>query len=239
MIVLCLPVLLALHSKSEQNGDSRPHRKYVHDIDDFRLHTLQHRHDVFLIGIAGFEKFRHLFPNVHEETLLSFLNAHDLEKTATLDDLKKIGYTGERTFLERLYDYYNVDNEKMSAEEKAEFNKLRDELNRFAGRYQFKFFFEHKLISPNGELSEEAKEIILIERIADLVDRDENVISLEEFNRAKMKDAKDYFEDPQIKSVVAYLEENYLRIVPPNPLVLSYRERFEQKLLMCGQLFAK
>jgi len=216
-------------------------RKYVRSQDEFNIHTKIHKHNVLLLGMSLYEKYKKtFFKNVSEEILMEKLLLHDYEKTASVEELRRFRYTNESPFYSRLYDFYQKDNLTMTENERVEFDKLRDELGLFEGKYQYLFLKKYNLLEADGiTLTDEAERIVFIDRAADLVDRYMSEVALEEFNRDEMKSAHSYYSDRLFQEMILHLEENYHKIVPKNALVLLYQEREQhEKSKACKKYFS-
>lgn len=222
---LGLLVLLSLSTLAmtyQQVASPPATRAYVMNYKDFRLHTEIHIQNVRRLGMALYDRFQDTdFKNVPRQMLAEKLRMHDHEKLAAEKELVALGYEHNRPLGERLYDYYGEDKNKLSPAEREQFQGLIDELNYFAGKYELSFYQKYGLISDQSEPDVIAQKIALIEKVADLVERESNPISSEEFHREKMMPAEDFLSNPREKQMARYLQQHYeqtivvSRLVPP------------------------
>jgi hypothetical protein len=203
--------------------------RYVHNIEDFRTHTSTHIHNVYTLGMHLYYKYQNtIFRDLPEQVVKEKLLSHDFEKVATLSQLRTIGYDHDKTFLERLYENYGqTKNDNML--------DLINELNHYAEYYERSIYSRHSLLNPDGSLSLIAQKISTIEKIADLVEREKNPISSEEFGRQKMMPARRLLRTSLEKQLALELAQAYSNIVPLNPLI--HRTSLSQNAPLCHQLF--
>lgn len=187
--------------------------RYVKDLKDFKTHTSNHIQNVYSLGMYLYYQHRTtLFKDIPEHIIREKLLVHDYEKIADIENLKPHGYQDNRTFLERLFDYYG--NRKNSG-----MKNLINELNSYAGFYDQSIFKKYGLLNRDGSPNEIAEKLIMIEKIADLVEREKNPISKEEFGKPKMVPAANYLNGRLEKTLARELAKVYSTVVPVNPLV--------------------
>ena len=218
---LGLLVLLSLSSLAmTQNHQAVPAaRAYVMSYRDFRLHTEIHIQNVRSLGLALYDRYHDTeFKEVSRQMLAEKLRWHDHEKLASERELMALGYEHSSPLGERLYQYYGEDKLKLSVAERVQFQDLIEELNFFAGKYELSFYQKYGLLSDQSEPDIVAQKMALIEKVADLVERESNPISVEEFHREKMKPAEDFLSDPFEKKMARYLQQRYQDTVRLNPL---------------------
>lgn len=218
---LGLLVLLSLSSLAmTQNHQAVPAtRAYVMSYRDFRLHTEIHIQNVRRLGLALYDRYRDTeFKEVSRQMLAEKLRLHDHEKLASERELMALGYEHNSPLGERLYQYYGEDKLKLSVAEREQFQDLIEELNFFAGKYELSFYQKYRLLSDQSEPGIVAQKMALIEKVADLVERESNPISVEEFHREKMQPAEDFLSDPFEKKMARYLRQHYQDTVRVNPL---------------------
>jgi hypothetical protein len=218
---LGLLVLLSLSSLAmTQKRQTVPAtRAYVMSYKDFRLHTEIHIQNVRRLGMALYDRYQDTeFKGVSRQMLAEKLRLHDHEKLASEKELVALGYEHNSPLGERLYQYYGEDKLKLSVAEREQFQDLIEELNFFAGKYDLAFYEKYGLLSDPSEPDIVAQKIALIEKVADLVERESNPISIEEFHREKMQPAEDFFSDPGEKKMARYLQQRYDDTIRLNPL---------------------
>lgn len=222
LIVICFSLtLIALKGKEDI--------RYVQNINDFKTHTHTHIQNVYGLGMYIYYKHQEtLFKDVPEHIVKEKLLNHDYEKLATIHTLNKAGYKHHRSFVERLYDYYG----KQKTEN---MNDLIRELNKYAKHYDHAIFRKHNLINSDGSLTSVGRKISMIEKIADVVEREKNPISREEFGLHKMRPAKDFLETPFEKALALELSKAYPEVIQPHPLL--YRLSKPRSEPICRELF--
>lgn len=201
--------------------------KYVMTYKDFRLHTEVHIANVRRLGMALYEKYKDSeFKNVPRELLFMKLGLHDYEKLASVKELRKWGYHSERSLGERLYDYYGQDKESqnLSPAQKEYFQDLIDEVNEYAVKIDLEFYQKYGLNPEIPEFNDIIEKMNLIARVSDLVERENNPVSPEEFHREKMLPAEDFLASNDEKEMARFLSNGYVGAVQSNPLEARLRE---------------
>lgn len=210
-VYTCLIVIsffvLALHTKTEI--------RYVNNLKDFKTHTSNHIQNVYRLGMYLYYQNKDtLFQDIPEAVIKEKLLKHDYEKFASLEDLQRFGYDKKNIFVERLYGFYGkkqTEDSKLSA--------LVVELNDYAARYDNLFFRKYGYLDKNGKPKIIAMKISLIEKIADIVEREKNPITSEELGIPRTKKSNIFFTNALEKKLADNLANNYIQIVPPNPLI--------------------
>jgi hypothetical protein len=159
-------------------------RKYVNSIQDFFDHMASHIERVESLGLTLKELRPRLFYDVDPYLLKILLSIHDFEK------LRVDPVTGRREVLEELFKTYGVDFDTLPPDEKAQQIALRNRLNK-GDKGHARQFFElfndgNRFIDKKGNYTRRALKYLLIESVADKVDRGMSPVSAEEFNREKM-----------------------------------------------------
>lgn len=162
--------------------------QYVASASDFQLHIQLHRRRVVLLGsyLAKQE-----FPEISAELAENFLLLHDTSKT-----LKQT--------ITSLYAFYGKNN--LDADQLADLKKTITFLNSIDTAYADSFFDTYQLSSLERE------QLLLIEKIADLVDRSMDPVAEEEFGR-KMKLASEFIQDANQNTLAKLLESKYKDLI--------------------------
>jgi hypothetical protein len=204
---------------------------YVHSLNEFKTHTANHIQNVGRLGMHLFYQHRSsLFNDVPEYMLREKLLHHDFEKLASSQKLSEYGYSNSKSFAERLYEFYGK-----NKNDSARIKELVHELNSYAEQYDEEFFKKYDLVTEDGKLTQVAEKIILIEKIADLVEREKNPVSPEEFGVERMIRASSIFNHPFEKTLAHELANFYLEVVKPNPLI--YMVKSNNGAPVCSSLF--
>lgn len=170
---------------------------YVTDFDTFLTHTESHIERVKRLGIELYRRYPVAFSHVDEKTLTQYLSLHDRSKT--------LGAFSKNSIASRLYRYYGKDLKVMSAADQQEFQKLIDALNESDAQVSKEFFGRHRLLNAEGEFTSGALEMMKIEKIADMVDRAQSPVSIEEFGK-QMTPASEWLSNPLESRMASSIE---------------------------------
>lgn len=187
----------------------KPARHYVHNFYEFRVHTQLHIRRVEKIGLYIYKNHPEQFKNVDRDLAQKFLQKHDQGKVNY--NLWKA--QGEDPIIKQIYKYYNVPKQQITPQQFTEMKHSIQKLNDMDAKIAKAFFKEHKLIKPNGELSDSAQELLRLEHLADLVDRGKNIVSPEEFAKKAMIPASKMFKNTFDTTVAAEAEAQYAKII--------------------------
>jgi hypothetical protein len=222
--LICLNFTLSCHAAAREN-------EYVHNFGDFKTHTSVHIQNVQRLALFLYYQYRSThFSDVPEQVLREKLLSHDFEKLASRENLQKYGYENQKPISERLYLYYGKNKNASS-----KIVQLIKEINNYEGMSNENLYRKYGLLNDDGTLNEIAQKISLIEKIADLVDREKNPVSPEEFGVEKMLPATEFLDHPMEKALALELAKNYYQVVRQNPLL--YIVRHEKEAPQCSALF--
>ncbi len=172
---------------------------------EFKNATEDHQQRVLLLGQALYKQFSSEFTNLTSELVTQFLSLHDHSKTSILPD--------GTNQIESLYQFYGINKSDLDENEKFKILSTINYINYLDSQKALEFFNSAHLISETGELTETANDLLLIERISDMVDRGENISSTKEFNRklipaSKMLGSENHGNE-KWASYAHFLEKNY------------------------------
>jgi hypothetical protein len=177
-------------------------------LAEFKLATEEHQKRVLTLGQALFENFRSDFSNeksvLTQKIVTQFLSLHDHSKTSILPD--------GTNQIEALYQFYGVNKSDLAENERFQILSTINYINYLDSQKALEFFNQSGLISDTGELNQDAHNLLLIERISDMVDRGEHILSTKEFNR-KLTPASQILENQKWIHYAEYLEKNYSQII--------------------------
>ena len=173
-------------------------------LTDFKVATIEHQKRVLTLGVALFGNFNTDFTNLNLNLVTQFLALHDHSKTSILPD--------GTNQIEVLYQFYGVNKSDLAESERFQILSTINYINYLDSQKALEFFNQSGLISDTGELSDAAQNLLLIERISDMVDRGEHVLSTKEFNR-KLTPASQILENQKWIIYAEYLEKNYSQII--------------------------
>jgi hypothetical protein len=181
--------------------------KNIPSLLDFKAATEEHQNRVLILGKALYQNFSNHFVELNIDIVSNFLKLHDYSKTSILPD--------GTNQIESLYQFYGVNKSDLPEAEKFKILSTINYINYLDSQKALVFFSETKLISKDGELTDAAHNLMLIERIADMVDRGEHASSTQEFNR-KMAPASEILENEKWANYARYLEKNYAELIEIN-----------------------
>lgn len=173
-------------------------------LNEFFQLTQDHQQRVHALGLELFKQFNNHFEGLTDSLVYDFLKLHDLAKTERLQD--------GTHYIENLYQFYGKN--KSDLEENDKFNILKtiNNINYWDTMNAVQFFHNNQLILENGQFSLAADHLLLIEKISDLVDRGEHILSEKEFNK-KLQKASLYLSNKKWAEYAYFLEQNYLKII--------------------------
>jgi hypothetical protein len=175
-------------------------------LQDFRAATEQHQKRVLHLGHELFNYFRKDFMPLDSHTVEGFLRLHDQAKTDAANTSEGVSQ------LEVLYGFFGVDKTEVNENEKFKILSTINHINYLDAQTAQNYFRDHGLMNDSGEIAWAAQNLLMIERIADLVDRGEHHLAPQEFNR-KLKKASEFIEHATWADYARHLETNYLRLV--------------------------
>lgn len=170
---------------------------------EFKIATEEHQQRVLTLGQALYAEFTSEFSNLNPDLVTQFLTLHDHSKTSILPD--------GTNQIEVLYQFYGVNKSDLAETERFQILSTINYINYLDSQKALEFFNQVGLISDTGELSEAAHSLLLIERISDMVDRGEHILSTKEFNR-KLTPASQILENQKWIDYAEFLEKNYSKI---------------------------
>lgn len=165
-------------------------RKYVNSIEDYYYHTSLHIKRVELLAWQLYKQNYNRYKTVSPFLLLEFLKLHDHTKI-------------QGKFLNELYPYYG-DKSHLKSKDWRHFKKLIKELNQKDKKILTNFFKDNKIKMKDRAL------FLEIEKIADLVDRNLNEVTPEEFGK-NIENLKNYLNSKEIK-LASNIIKNYKKI---------------------------
>jgi hypothetical protein len=175
-------------------------REFVNSVEDFLDHTRSHVERVVELGMRLRQDFPEMFREVDPALLREYLTHHDAAKVRLENSAHR-----DRTFAEDLYGVYG-----MNLRADPELNALHwpkvIELNQLDKKLSMDFLKKHALADSEGKLTETGKHYVLIENVADQVDRGLSEVSPEEFRKPKMELASEWMKDPVEKGLARHLE---------------------------------
>ncbi|MBL6990888.1 MAG: hypothetical protein ISR65_13975 [Bacteriovoracaceae bacterium] len=186
---------------------------------EYRLYNFTHILRTTKVGLAVRDRFDQ-FDNVDPKILEEFLLLHDQTKInqspefSTRYELA----TGDESISSKLFQNYGIDFSAIPPAWQNETKKLVSELNAADKAVALSFFRKKGLLAPTADLesSPVVQKYLLIEQIADLVDRGESPITAEEFGRP-MLPAHTFFikvlKNQESAAVAMVLEHDYERII--------------------------
>ncbi len=232
-LYMCLIVCGFLLISAREKHDIQ----YVNTINDFKTHTNNHIQNVTRLGMYLYHQHKHTyFKDIPEHIVREKLLYHDFEKVAHLEALQQFGYTNERNFSERLYDLYGRSIGNTNFKAKA----LIQELNEYADKFESELLAKHNLIDQSPRSLSVIEKIQRIERVADLVERQMNPVSPEEFGVREMRSATLFLNSQLEMQMARELTRAYHQIVRPNPLIYVVKSSVLTKTLprgACSSLF--
>lgn len=170
---------------------------------EFKNATEEHQKRVLQLGTALYNEFLSDFSGLNVDLVSRFLSLHDHSKTSILPD--------GTNQLESLYQFYGVNKSDLAENEKFKILSTINYINYLDSQKALEFFNTHQLISETGELTDSANNLLLIERISDMVDRGEHTFSTKEFNR-KLVPASEILTNEKWAHYAHFLEKNYVSI---------------------------
>ncbi len=171
---------------------------------EFKAATEEHQLRVLALGQALFKQFSDDFKDLSEDLVTAFLNLHDHSKTSILPD--------GTNQIESLYEFYGVNKSDLADNEKFKILSTINYINYLDSQKALEFFNNNHLISVTGDLNDSANNLLLIERISDMVDRGESLSSTKEFNR-KLVPASEMLHNEKGAHYAHFLEKNYSKII--------------------------
>lgn len=182
-------------------GTYRPRFTYPKDsplrsISNYGEHVKNHREQMKVIALKIYDENKHLFPNVSREKLIKFLDVHDEAKMDP--ELRKSLYaiTGRG---------------KMNSKEKI----VVDAVNKRDLEVRHRFFNEEKMYKRSGEMTVEAKQMLDLERMGDLIHRTVDPGASIEFGYAMVKASvylkKEYKTRPDLLRIIRHIESLLLQ----------------------------
>jgi len=187
---------------SIEDLEQTPNKKMpkVEDIVDFHRHTLTHAKRVQLLGIKLRDKF---FLELDRQLLHDFLALHDNSKLH--------GAAQPNSILHRLFAFYGKNASDLQGPELLAYQQLSQEIAEKDKLTASVFILSRvSLDDPNYSLI--VKVLLLIERLADAVDRSKDPTAAEEFGRP-MRPVKEVLQLTRAQAqMVQYLETIYSQI---------------------------
>ncbi len=179
----------------------------IPSLVEFKAATEDHQRRVYILGTVLYKEFYTDFANLNSDLVSNFLKLHDYSKTTILPD--------GTNQIESLYQFYGVNKSDLAENEKFKILSTINYINYLDSQKALEFFSHSQLISANGELTDSAHNLLLIERISDMVDRGEHESSVKEFNR-KLVPASEMLENEKWAHYARFLEKKYPEIIGQN-----------------------
>ena len=173
---------------------------YVKNIEDLKQHFDCHRQRLMVLAQALVIQYPEHFKELKNTNLLQeFLHLHDAAKFSHLEDL---------------FMYYNTRPLFSNVYEAEKFKSLVARVNAQDELVRLNFFKLKALCGENStEYNKQAKLLIEIERLVDMVDRGLDPVAIEEFAR-EMRPASEMFAiDSKDYIMAKYLEQEYHNLV--------------------------
>ncbi|MBL6988596.1 MAG: hypothetical protein ISR65_02415 [Bacteriovoracaceae bacterium] len=188
--------------------------KELEDILDFRSKIQLHIVRVSLLGLELVRLHPQIFKGIDTKKLKSFLELHDKAK---LIPPRLDWISGDpdhyRFFLLDLWNIQHRHYSDLTDSELIYFQRVLKELNALKKDYAVNFFREHKMLeASSNKPNAMAKLFLLIERIANLVDKGMDVSASTEPNENILA-ASEILKDTQSVKLARSLEDHYSQIV--------------------------
>jgi len=179
------------------NDLPKPKRKFkfVQGPKDLWWHYRLHQREVraYARAISVNPEFKHLFPNVRRRTID--------DVAGVLHDYKKVT---DKNTLTALYKFYGKDISKMTGDELAEFNRLRDSFNKPEYKTIEDYYRRRGLIDRHGNKLPEAEQMDHLIHVSDLYSR-ESVVSAEELGKWKPVGGERWAHHPEDPKILQWL----------------------------------
>ncbi len=187
-------------------------KKYIHNISDFQYHTAHHIQNVISLGLFlhSNPSTRHYFSDLTREAVVEYLSLHDSSKRMPLAELQNYKYTNEQTIEERLFSFYGKDKDQLPPQQQDELKQIIEELNRIDTLVSRRFLYKKGYIL-NSRITAKGMKLIIIEQVADLVERTKNPVSIEEFGKM-MKSPEVYVKESRRPEFFRLLMNHYHEI---------------------------
>ncbi len=156
-----------------------------------------HQKDFPLIDIKILKAFLGLHDQSKINMSTKFLHTHQIDKNSVI--------------IEKLYSVYALPYEQLSPQQQGQMEHIIQSLNRVDANVRQEFFQKHGLLLPDGSVSDAGKQYQFIEKIADVVDRGEAAVSVEEFH-GRMTKASVFLRDFEEQKFTKILEKKYAEI---------------------------
>lgn len=183
-----------------------PRHTLVKNVDDFLRHTSLHVERNRVLASELIAHFPEKFDLVNEELVQAFLKVHDQSKLNP-----SLTKNGRRFIGERLYEFYGLPDGLLSKTERAEKKSLIAELNLIDNIQVMDFFKNNGLLDRSDTPNMAARQLLIIEKVVDFVDRGSSPVTIEEFSRKVSKGSE--FVDEALAPFARYLEKHYRRLV--------------------------
>jgi len=188
---------------------ARPDQQVVQSVRDYRLRMQNHRLRVIRIALRALELDPQRFSELTAADVMDFLSLHDQSKVN--ENSEFLAVFNIHRFSERMgYRLYNeiyghsIGNLLGIRRQRAE--SLVNRINEMDRSVRDVFFTWKAPSQSDPELWK--NQLILIEKVADSLDRELNELSAEELGRTPWSSDR-YFEDPQIHQLLSALRREY------------------------------
>ena len=186
-------------------------RRFVKNSSDLQVHFSTHIERVARLGVALYQAHRELLPGVTHDEVKDFLSVHDRTKVDDSAEFRRQFWveSGGPSFIDKLYLLYGKGYAFVADPANGQAKQVIDQLNATDKRVAMDYFRRHDLLDATGEPNERAKFLLRIERIADVVDRNTDPVTMEEFNIQKQRPLSDFVRDPADLALAIELKQKY------------------------------
>ena len=186
-------------------------RRYVNNSSDLHVHFETHIQRVARLGSALYQAHRELFPGVSHEQVKDFLSVHDRTKVDDSAEFRRQFWTEPTgaSFIEKLYSLYGKGYAFLADPANERSKQIIDHLNATDKRVATDYFRRQGMLDASGDPNAQAKILLRIERIADVVDRNSDPVAMEEFNIQKQRPLGDFVRDPIDLALALELKSRY------------------------------
>lgn len=210
-LFFCLTALSVLHCFTA----FAPPRQYVQTVDDLERHFKLHISRVVRLGTWIYDNNPGEFSGVTRSQLEEFLSLHDQAKINSSAAFKAefwVEPLETPPFIRRLFERYASVNASLPEAEMEKTKQLIANLNATDSRVGQEFFKRRGMLDKDGKPNEVARQLLRIERIADVVDRKSDPVAQEELSVRKERPFSDFLSSGTDLAIAAQTEARYLAI---------------------------
>ncbi|MBL6988599.1 MAG: hypothetical protein ISR65_02430 [Bacteriovoracaceae bacterium] len=212
LLQFCI-IILTLQSDALEWRDDIEGSK-AQDIMSFQREIELHIIRVEFLGMELAKLHPGIFWGIDKKKLRKFLRIHDRQKIEPPDiEVITLNPRDYRFFLLDLWNMRGKNMKDFSGEEYNYNRRVIDDLNYADREKALTFFIEHKMVhAGSNQLTDAANKFLLIEKIADVVDRGMYQDARAEFGK-KMLPASEFLKDDFDRKLAKSLEEHYHEII--------------------------